>query len=279
MSYSNYHSHSNYCDGKGSLQDYVTEALSLGMKSYGFSSHCPIPYQSEWSMKEEDLSKYMSEILFLKEKYKDSIELYVGLELDYFPEDKVYLGNIQSAKLDFSIGSIHFIDFIDEFTPWEIDGSNQKFEKGFQEIFNGNIQNVVKRYFELTRLMVRDLNPTIVGHIDKLKIQNHYYNYFLEQDRYYQEEVFETIDFISQTSSFIEVNTRGLYKNKTKEAYPSAWILKRILEKKIPIVLNSDSHATREIVAKFDETTELLKTLGFKERMELRKGVWKTVKL
>ena len=35
----NYHSHSLYCDGRASMEDFVRFALSEGFTSYGFSSH------------------------------------------------------------------------------------------------------------------------------------------------------------------------------------------------------------------------------------------------
>ena len=40
----NYHSHSLYCDGRASMEDFVRFALSEGFTSYGFSSHAPLPF-------------------------------------------------------------------------------------------------------------------------------------------------------------------------------------------------------------------------------------------
>lgn len=47
--------------------------------------------------------------------------------------------------------------------------------------------------------------------------------------------------------------------------YPSPWILEKILEKSIPIVLNSDAHMPHEINLGFDIALELLKEIGFQE--------------
>ena len=48
--WANFHTHSNYCDGKGLLDEYVAQAISLGMLSLGFSSHAPLPFESSWCM-------------------------------------------------------------------------------------------------------------------------------------------------------------------------------------------------------------------------------------
>jgi histidinol-phosphatase (PHP family) len=122
--------------------------------------------------------------------------------------------------------------------------------------------------------MVLTAPPTIVGHLDKLKIQNHYAPYFYEHSELYQNEVLKTLDVIQKSRCFIEVNTRGLYKGKSLEPYPSVWILKAILERNIPIVLNSDAHVPREISLQFAEITALLKSIGFKTKKTLKKGVW-----
>ena len=46
----NYHSHSLYCDGRASMEDFVRFALSEGFTSYGFSSHAPLPFSTAWTM-------------------------------------------------------------------------------------------------------------------------------------------------------------------------------------------------------------------------------------
>ena len=42
--YTNYHGHCHYCDGQEPPEAYVRAALEQGMRSYGFSSHAPLPY-------------------------------------------------------------------------------------------------------------------------------------------------------------------------------------------------------------------------------------------
>ncbi|MEL6846638.1 MAG: PHP domain-containing protein, partial [Bacteroidota bacterium] len=85
MSWTNFHSHSHFCDGKGSPEEQVKSAIEKGMASFGFSSHCPVPFETSWAMKASALPEYLRETRRLQTSYADQIELYVGLEVDYIP--------------------------------------------------------------------------------------------------------------------------------------------------------------------------------------------------
>src|SRR5882672_10755821 len=82
--WSNFHTHSSYCDGKELLSEYMEQARSAGMACLGFSSHAPLPFECRWCMKGVDFSPYLKEIQDLKNK--SSIPIYCGLEVDYIPD-------------------------------------------------------------------------------------------------------------------------------------------------------------------------------------------------
>lgn len=275
MPWTNYHSHSHYCDGKSPLEDHVKAAIRAGMYAFGFSSHSPVRFSSSWNMPLERLDEYLKEARALKEKYKDQIQLYVGLELDFIPNIiSSETDYIQAAKLDHIVGSIHYVDHYADGRPWEVDGRHQPFLVGLKEIFDGDIEAAVRRYFELTREMVETCPGIIVGHLDKIKMQNEGGALFSEASDWYIEEVEKTLEVIAQKGLIVEVNTRGIYKKKADTTYPSPWILKRIQEKGIPIMLNSDSHTPDELTGRFEETAKLLLELGFTELMALWEGEW-----
>lgn len=87
----NYHSHATRCHhAKGTMRDYVEEAIRGGYKIWGFSDHTPYPfdngYVSPIRMLPEELDSYVSEALELKREYKNEIEIKVGLEVEYYPK-------------------------------------------------------------------------------------------------------------------------------------------------------------------------------------------------
>ncbi len=166
----NFHSHTNYCDGRNSAEEMIAEAIKLGVKSYGFSSHAPVPFPNKWSLKKENLDNYINEINVLKEKYKDKIEIYCGLETDYIAKcsGASFFRHIKS--LDYLFGSIHYLYE----NPWtdlfEIDGSLKSFQAGFKQIFKNDPIAITKRFYELTRKMISNDMPDVIAHIDKIKI-------------------------------------------------------------------------------------------------------------
>lgn len=270
--WANFHTHSNYCDGKGELTDYVQEAKKLNMMSLGFSSHAPIPFSTQWCMKYERFADYLNALEIIK-KSNPEVDIYKGLEVDFIPG--VTSVNLFKDKLDYTVGSIHFVEKFPDGTGWEIDGTHAFFLEGFSKIFNNNIRETLKRYFELTREMIITACPTIIGHLDKIKIQNVEEKFFSETDAWYQQEVKDTIDLIKSSGSIVEVNTRGIYQKKSATTYPSPWILEILHQKNIPVTISSDAHHPRDIVNEFPEAAMLLKKIGFKTITVLHEGNWK----
>jgi Family of unknown function (DUF5690)/PHP domain len=124
--WSNFHMHSKYCDGKGELMDYVEKAMVLKMVSLGFSSHAPVNFPCKWCMQTEDLGNYLEEVDNLKTNVA-GLEIYKSLEIDFIP------GRISpdqfKNQLDYTIGSVHFVDEWPDRRPWEIDGQHTLFLK------------------------------------------------------------------------------------------------------------------------------------------------------
>ena len=63
-----------------------------------------------------------------------------------------------------------------------------------------------------------------------------------------------------------------MYKKGLKEPYPGKWILEKIRDLKIPVMLNSDAHHPSEIVRGYPEALELLLAIGFQDLMVYRGG-------
>jgi histidinol-phosphatase (PHP family) len=270
--WSNFHTHSTYCDGKSTLEEHIAKAKNINLKSLGFSSHAPIPFDCKWCMKNENFDDYLISIRSLKQN-QTSLEIFAGLEVDFIP--KIISPAQFTTKLDYTIGSIHFVDAFEDGTYWEIDGSHTLFLDGLEKIFQNDFKAAFARYFELTRDMVRTSCPTIVGHFDKIKIQNIDNEFFNEQDDWYQQEVKKTLKEIKKSGAIVEVNTRGIYQKKTTDTYPSPWILELIYQENIPITLNSDAHHVDDLTNQFELTATLLNKIGFRKLHVLCDGTWK----
>jgi histidinol-phosphatase (PHP family) len=269
--WANFHTHSHYCDGKTGISELVEEARSCGVMSLGLSSHAPLPFERGWAMKRENLDAYLRDVSSMKGRF-GTVEVYAGLEIDYVP------GRISPDdfrhKLDFTIGSIHFVDQFPDGEPWEIDNTNAVFMDGLQRIYKGNVRAAISRYFELTREMIVRHTPDVTGHLDKIKIQNPDNILFHEDDGWYRHEVGLTIESLKQAGTIVEINTRGIYQKKSPTTYPSPWIVELLFKSNIPVTLSSDAHHPKDLTSCFAEAATMISKAGYKSIQVLHEGKW-----
>lgn len=277
MSWVNLHNHTKYCDGTSDINDYVREALALKMKALGFSGHAPVPWKTTWNMTDENLGHYLADVAKAKELFGNEIEIYRGLEIDYVPGMTHPSGYFKNRGVDFLIASIHFTGVFADGVPCEMDGPHALFLRGVNDIFGGDSRAMVEHYFHTTRQMIDNLDFDILGHFDKIKIQNRPGSLFSENEPWYKNEILRTLEKIKQKNRIVEVNTRGLYKGICNETYPSPWILEIVREMGIPIVLSADSHAPAELNGFFPEAAQMLYDTGFREFRILCHGAWSDV--
>lgn len=272
--WANYHTHSNFCDGRGTPDEILNSAKQKHVLSIGLSSHAPLPFPKPWCMKANQLKDYFLTIDHLKKSHS-GIEIACGLEVDYVP-NQIGPADLQS-RLDYTIGSIHFVDALPDGTPWEVDGAADTFQQGFNSIFGKNARAAISRYFELTREMITRSTPDIVGHLDKIKIQNKNNSLFQESESWYRAEVRQTLRQIREAGCVLEVNTRGLYQKKTVDPYPSPWVLAQAHELGLPVTLSSDAHHPDQLTCEFTETAAILYEIGFRHLMVWYTGRWQLV--
>ncbi len=262
----NYHTHTTLCDGKSTFEDYIKVAFERNIKFLGFSSHYHLNFCPEWTIKAEDIDNYLKIVNELKIKYNNKIEIFLGFEVDYIP-GLLYPSKelIQKHSLDYVIGSVHFAGRNEKEEYWPIDGPFDLFEKGLNEIYGGDVQKAVETYYNLITEMVLKYEPTIIGHIDLIKLNNKKEYFFKESEKWYRNIVLKTLDNIAKRNSLLEINTGGITRNKIDSIYPSDWILYEILKRNIKITVSSDAHQAEHLDGYFKELQYILKNIGFKK--------------
>ncbi len=126
----NMHCHTTRCrHASGEDREYVEKAIEAGYDVLGFSDHAPFVFEEGYEpkfrirMKMEEFEGYVNSVLQLREEYKKDIEIYLGLEMEYFPKyfDKM-MAEIDEYPLDYMILGQHFYDdevgWISPKRPW-----------------------------------------------------------------------------------------------------------------------------------------------------------------
>lgn len=273
---STFHSHSRFDDGKCELEDYVQSALKKDFKVFGFSAHAPVVFETSWNMKPGLMDEYLGQAKVLKEKYRETIEIYTGLETDYY---KGCLDWRNLEGIDYTIGAIHFVQNPATGKYFVFDGNRREFEENLEGNYNGDIKALVEEYYGLIREMMLKMPPNVVAHLDVIRKNNAGERYFDEEDEWYRDEVLKTLDVISLTPAIVEINTGGISRGYMSEPYPSRWILENCLALDIPIMVNSDTHHPDTINFYFDEAYQMLRDIGFTSQRILYHGEWRDVGL
>jgi len=246
-----YHIHTYLCGhASGEPFEYVEHAIKIGLKEIGFSDHAPMVSHDDptVTMSKEQLPFYHDTLEILREKYKDQIEIKIGIEADFIPGYEEKTKKILAAyPYDYVIGSVHYIG------DWGFDNSNEK-----QKLAESNINDVYRKYYNLLRLSAKSGMFDIMAHVDLVKKFGHYPTENLK------EEVENTSKVFKDSGVAIELNTSGLRK-PAREMYPSALSLKIYAQADVPLVFGSDSHQPEDVGKDFIEAIRIAKKVGYKE--------------
>lgn len=276
MLLANYHVHSDYCDGKNTLEEMVKAGIAAGLISMGLSSHFPLPFANDWTMKEENVEVYLNDINDLKTRYASQIELYCGMEIDFFidRQDISDLAKVIRPQLDYTIMSIHAMGITTGDAVSYIDESPQDFEKGLKKYYRGDTRKFIKDYYQSIEIMAKTFEPEILGHIDLIKKYNQNNYFFDENEDWYQETVCVCLDGIAETSTRMEINTGANMRTPGVGRYPSDWMIPEMKKRNIPITVGGDSHSVEGIVYEYNQAEKYLAECGYREYWVLKKGRW-----
>lgn len=280
MILANYHTHTRYCDGNGTPQEIAEAALTKRFTHLGFSSHAPVPFQTDWTMPAGFLAAYLKDARRVQKEFRNRMQILVGLEVDYIPEMVSPTSpRTVSLGLDYTIGSVHFLGTLQDGLHWTVDGPPEELERGIAESFGGSVRKALERYFHLVSEMVLSHPPDIVGHLDLVKKNNQHDRFFSEEETWYRSLIGECLAAVASSSCLIEVNTGGMTRGFLKTPYPSEWVLRECLKRNIPIVLNSDSHHASHLDGGYREASAMLKRIGYREQTILTDEGRQTVEL
>jgi histidinol-phosphatase (PHP family) len=167
------------------------------------------------------------------------LQIRAGIELDNDPIHSAAGRNwIEKHwdKLDFVLGSVHFLDRADQMFDSMPDGAAQ---------FEGrNIDAIYADYFRRVREIAATGLVDCLAHLDLIKIHGH------RPGGEIGSLVNETLEFIRTRNLAVELSTAG-WRKPVKELYPSDRIIELAREKGIPFTTASDAHSHAQLGDEF----------------------------
>ena len=256
----NFHSHTQYCDGRDTMEAFAKVAVDEGFSHYGFSPHSPIPIASPANMAQEDVELYLRDAQRIQKRYAESpTHFYAAMEVDYLgPHWGPSISYFNSLPLDYRIGSVHFIpnqngELLD------VDGNFVSFGKKLTDHFRGDLHYVVNKFYDQSLEMVTRGGFDIIGHYDKIGNNASHFQPEIEQEDWYIDRVNQLTEAIIQSGVAVEINTKA--RANHGRFFPSEVHWHRLTDAGVTILVNSDAHYSDLINASRDEALDLLEQI------------------
>ncbi|MDO5045150.1 histidinol-phosphatase [Campylobacter sp.] len=238
------HNHTPLCKhAVDEPREYVLAAIKADSSYFGFSDHAPMKFDEAYRMSFDEMEIYEREILALKDEFKDKIEILLGYEVDFlegFMDDRVL-----SRKVDYLIGSVHFIN------GWGFD--NPEF---IGEYKNKDIDKIWQDYFYCIEKMAKCTKFDILGHLDLIKV----FKFMPKKDVRLIAK--EALNAIKRANLTVEINAAG-FRKPVAEQYPSNLLLEELVARDISITFGSDAHAKDQVGLNGQKCEDIAKKFGF----------------
>jgi histidinol-phosphatase (PHP family) len=223
------------------LQPWADSARRLGLRDIAFTDHDRYHTGIDFD-----------EIERLRERNPD-LRIRAGIELDNDPVQSAVGRNWVEKhweKLDFVLGSVHFLDRADQMFDTVPDGAAQ---------FEGrDIDSIYAEYFRRVREIAATGLIDCLAHLDLIKIHGHRPNADI------QSLVSETLDLIRQRNLAIELSTAG-WRKPVSESYPGDRIVELAIETGVPFTTASDAHSHAQLGDKFSQLAERMAVFGIQQ--------------
>lgn len=244
----NFHTHTEFCDGKATMSEIASRALQDGFRYLGFSPHGPICVESSCNMHPESVKEYFAEFDRLQaELCGHGLTLYKGMEIDWIGRDfGPHIDLFQNMELDYAIGSVHFVPTQDG-RMVDCDGRPQRFQTYLHSFFRDDLRYVVEKFYEQTLWMLEYGGFDILGHFDKIARNAASIDPEIESSGWYKALVSDVIDHALSSGVAIEINTKILEEEGRFFPHTRYWL--ELINAGATLIVNSDAHRCDRINA------------------------------
>ena len=255
MILSNFHTHTSFCDGKDTPEELVLFAIEKGCSEIGFSGHSYVDFDERACMSPSDFEEYKREILALREKYGDKINILLGIEQDSYTKAR-------AEGVDYIIGSVHYVFKDGEYLF--VDFSREQQIEDVEKHYGGDFYAYVEDYYDEVGKLYEKTGCDIVGHFDLVTKFNENGDLFDVNHPRYIKAAEGALQKLLPAPVIFEVNTGAISRGYRKTAYLNDSLRSKIAESGRPFLLSSDCHAKENLLFGLDTEKEKLERAGYK---------------
>ena len=265
------HIHTQFSgDSETPVRDQLERAIALGMDTVCLTDH------HDWGATDRDgvptdrftldFDRCVPALEAIREEYRGRLDVRIGVELGLQLRAEADTREVLRRwrdRLDYIIGSNHFIDAYDVYYPeWHSMSPLSDPEAAERERY--------RRFFEISLERIQHYSAPPVPAFDSLGHLDFVVRYGPNKNRNYSfkayADVLEPIlETLVRRDLALEVNSGG-FKYGLEQPNPAADILTRYRELGGKLItVGSDAHVPGFVGFEFARTAELLRSLGFRE--------------
>ena len=219
----NYHTHTFRCHHATDLpEEYIKRAVENGIRYMGFSEHfpyiCSDGHEAKYRLYVSECCDYYSELVALREKYKDRVDIKIGFEMEYYPEffDEM-LKNAVSYGAEYLILGQHFL--------------NEEHPSGVYAMTENKSVDDLRLYVSR---VVEGIKTGVFSYVAHPDVFN-----FCGDSSVYTEEMAKICRASAEFNVPIEINFLGI---RTKRIYPNELFWEIAGKEGCPVTFGFDSH-------------------------------------
>ncbi|MCU0314797.1 MAG: histidinol-phosphatase HisJ family protein [Solirubrobacteraceae bacterium] len=246
-----YHVHTTYSDGTGTVAECVAQAVSAGLAEIGIADHFSPVVEAPWNIRHARLDDYVRSIMEAASGRAD-VTVLLGLEADYVPEHEAQLrGFLADRRFDYVIAGVHQVD------GFEFDDPDQRDGPRWQDP-----DALLRRYYEVVAGAAASGCFDVIAHLDWIGLWGHVPGPGVRS------AIEAALDAIATSGSALELNTDRT-SDPAGVMYPSDELLAAARARGIPLVISSDAHEAAHVGRFWDEAIVKARRAGYRETLRL----------
>ena len=249
-----YHIHTTFSDGTGSVAACIERAISVGLTEIGIADHLSAVQPSVWEIPSISLAQlecYVAEVREAASRY-DEITVLLGVEADYVPEHETQLRALLDGwPFDYVIGGVHGVDGFD------FDDPARRHDPRWSDS-----DALLAAYYETVRRAARFGGFDIIAHLDYIGLWGH------TPGPGVGDSIDAALDAIAASGAAIELNT-DRFSDPAGVMYPSGDLLRAARARDVPLVISSAAHAADQVGLLWDAALDRAMQAGFRGTLRL----------
>lgn len=248
-----YHVHTTWSDGGGSVEDCVRRAVELGLPEIGIADHIaarPAPGET-WYVSPERLADYVDDVRRVAARHPE-IRVLLGLEAEYVAGQETALDRLlDDWPFEFVVLGVHVVD------GFAFDDPGLRGDAGWTDP-----DALLAAYYRTMRRAAGYCRFDILAHFDYIGLWGH------RPGASVLPEIDAALDALAASGGALELNTDRV-SDPAGVMYPSAGLLRAAGERGVPLVMGSDAHEARHVGRLWDEAMANARAAGYRKTLRV----------